>query len=261
MSGWIKLWRELSEHWIYKDAEYLKVWVEMLIRARYLTEPKTKLDNGIQYKINYAQFVYGRKNWSKRLGISEQRLRGLFNKLLKDGMIKVIKHLPRLTLVEVVNYEKFNHQDNHQQDIDICDVHDNGNHHNNHQVTTTQPPSNHQVTTEEERKKDNKEKKKDIYTQERIEIIDYLNLKTSTKYRHNSDVTKKHISARLNEDFTVDDFKKVIDIKVIEWTGTEQEKFLRPQTLFGSYFEGYLNQKGNKTKKYDWSDFNGKEKN
>ena len=51
------------------------------------------------------------------------------------------------------------------------------------------------------------------------------------------------IHARCEEGFTVDDFKKVIDKKCAEWMGTDWEKYLRPETLFGTKFEGYLNQK------------------
>ena len=34
----------------------------------------------------------------------------------------------------------------------------------------------------------------------------------------------------------------MIEKKVAEWKGTEMDKFLRPETLFGTKFEGYLNQ-------------------
>ena len=46
----------------------------------------------------------------------------------------------------------------------------------------------------------------------------------------------------MNEKFTVDDFKTVIDKKSREWLGTDMEKYLRPETLFGTKFESYLNQ-------------------
>lgn len=81
------------------------------------------------------------------------------------------------------------------------------------------------------------------YAQEREEIINYLNEKSGKSYKPNSDKTKKLISARLNEGFTVDDFKTVIDNKVSSWLGNnDMEKFLRPETLFGTKFEGYLNE-------------------
>ena len=74
-------------------------------------------------------------------------------------------------------------------------------------------------------------------------IVDYLNSKADTKYRASTESTARHIKARLNEGFTVDDFFTVIDKKVAEWKGTDMEKYLRPETLFGTKFESYLNAK------------------
>lgn len=76
------------------------------------------------------------------------------------------------------------------------------------------------------------------------EIIDYLNQKTNKHYKYQTNKTNRLINARLNEGNTVDDFKQVIDIKVAEWTGSDMEKYLRPETLFGTKFESYLNQQG-----------------
>lgn len=77
------------------------------------------------------------------------------------------------------------------------------------------------------------------------EIITYLNDKAGTGYRAGSKKTQSCIQARINEGFTIDDFKTVIDKKCMQWIGTEFEKFLRPETLFGTKFEGYLNEKYN----------------
>lgn len=74
------------------------------------------------------------------------------------------------------------------------------------------------------------------------EIVDYLNEQAGTSYRPKSDKTKRCIRGRIREGFTIDDFKTVIDKKVAEWKGTDMEKYIRPETLFGTKFEGYLNQ-------------------
>ena len=87
----------------------------------------------------------------------------------------------------------------------------------------------------------NKEKENNIYS----EVIKYLNEKANTNYRPSTKNTQSFISARLKEGFTVEDFKKVIDVKVKSWIGTDFEKYLRPATLFGTKFENYLNE-GNK---------------
>lgn len=75
------------------------------------------------------------------------------------------------------------------------------------------------------------------------EIIDYLNQKTGKHFRKSIANTTRVINARIKDGFTVDDFKTVIDKKVIEWGKDERMKqYLRPQTLFGTKFESYLNQ-------------------
>lgn len=75
------------------------------------------------------------------------------------------------------------------------------------------------------------------------DIIDYLNMKSNSSYKYSTEKTKSLIKARMNDGFTLEDFKKVIDNKCDEWIGTDFEKFLRPETLFSNKFESYLNQK------------------
>jgi uncharacterized phage protein (TIGR02220 family) len=74
------------------------------------------------------------------------------------------------------------------------------------------------------------------------EIIDYLNAKTNKSYQYQGTSTQRHINGRFKEGYTLDDFKKVIDIKTAEWKEGKMEQYLRPETLFGTKFEGYLNQ-------------------
>ena len=90
-----------------------------------------------------------------------------------------------------------------------------------------------------ELKKDNK--KNYIYTV----VIDYLNENVGTHYRPSNKTTQKHINARLTEGYTYDDFKIVIDKMCQKWKGTDMEQYLRPETLFGTKFESYLNAKIN----------------
>lgn len=79
-------------------------------------------------------------------------------------------------------------------------------------------------------------------------IVDYLNSKANTRYKSTTPKTQTLIKARIKEGFTIDDFKKAIDNKCNEWLGTEWEKYLRPETLFGNKFESYLNSKNFKPK-------------
>lgn len=73
-------------------------------------------------------------------------------------------------------------------------------------------------------------------------IVAYLNQKAGTKYKPTSKTTQEHIHARLVEGYTVDDFKAVIDKKCAQWKNDpKMAEYLRPSTLFGTKFEGYLN--------------------
>ena len=74
------------------------------------------------------------------------------------------------------------------------------------------------------------------------EIIDYLNSKTGKNYRDNVQKNRSLIKARWSEGYRLDDFKHVIDNMVKDWSGTKYAKYLRPETLFGTKFDGYLNQ-------------------
>lgn len=74
------------------------------------------------------------------------------------------------------------------------------------------------------------------------DVILYLNQQTGKNYKSTTKKNQTVIRARTDEGFSLDDFKRVIDNKVTEWKGTKMEKYLRPETLFGTKFEGYLNQ-------------------
>ena len=69
------------------------------------------------------------------------------------------------------------------------------------------------------------DKLKKSKTKQADAVIDYLNLRTGSQYRH-SESSRRHIIARLNDGFTMH----------------KMAKYLRPETLFGSKFENYLSQ-------------------
>ena len=73
------------------------------------------------------------------------------------------------------------------------------------------------------------------------EVVAYLNEKANRSFRSNTKATQRLIRARVNEDYAVEDFKAVIDGQCDAWlTDAEMVKYLRPETLFGPKFEGYL---------------------
>ena len=131
-----------------------------------------------------------------------------------------------ITIVNWVTYQKVDKQ-NDKQVINKCETDDK------------------QMITNKNIKNVKNDKNINIYI---VEIVNHLNEKAETKYKPTTKKTQEKIKARLNEGFTLDDFIVVIDKKCDEWLGTEFEKFLRPETLFGTKFESYLNQSNINTK-------------
>ena len=73
------------------------------------------------------------------------------------------------------------------------------------------------------------------------EVISYLNLKAKKNFKFDTASHHKFIKARLKEGYTLEDFKKVVDIMSAKWIGTAYEQYLQPQTLFGNKMDNYLN--------------------
>lgn len=75
-------------------------------------------------------------------------------------------------------------------------------------------------------------------------IIAHLNEKAGTSYRATTPKTQSLIRARFNDGFNENDFYKVIDNMCIAWgKDAKMLQYLRPETLFGTKFESYLNYK------------------
>lgn len=74
-------------------------------------------------------------------------------------------------------------------------------------------------------------------------IILHLNLKAGKNFSKKTKKTRDSVRARINEGFTFDDFTVVINKKCAEWLeDPRMNTYIRPETLFGSKFESYLNQ-------------------
>jgi len=116
-----------------------------------------------------------------------------------------------------------------------------------------QDPNNYEGNDEGVREGNAKEAEGSQYKQEDIkkdkkkeipyaEIVDILNDQTGRSFKSGTSATRKVITARWKEGFTLEDFRVVIESKVSQWRDDPKMKeYLRPETLFGTKFESYLN--------------------
>lgn len=74
-------------------------------------------------------------------------------------------------------------------------------------------------------------------------VVSFLNDKSERNYRTNNPKTESLVRARLKEGFREIDFLQVIEKKCKDWLNTDMEKYLRPETLFGTKFENYVNER------------------
>ena len=115
--------------------------------------------------------------------------------------------------------------------------------------------------TKKNKTKDGADESAQIFHSSKIEVLDYLNLKTNKSFSTKNGNNLKNISQRLRDGFTVDQLKSVVDKKTSDWLNDEKmNQYLNPETLFRpKKFEIYLNSKS-KVPKAEAED-NGKYKN
>ena len=243
MKNFLPLAREIQNHWVYQDAEYFKTWIEMLFMARYGKEPKTDIYKGIKYTINYSEFLFSRTAFSKRIKISEQRLRTLMDYLIEESMITKIKSLGKNkpTIYSIVNYNLYNQPTFDQPSEPECNTVIEGNTNqvatnrnfelfsdwdfsnsnptvnqpsepecstviegNTNLVTTKSQPSDNLVTTKSQPlKKKDNIEKKD---NKYNSIFDYWNTKKTIVHRKSNQKMKKEIDKAL-KDYTIEEIK------------------------------------------------------
>ena len=104
MGGWIKINRSMIDHWIWKDADALRLWLEMLIRANF--EDKSRLFNGQLIHLKRGQLVFGRKVYAERLGMNENTIRKVLKLLISDGMIHQ-QTTNKYSIITITCYDKY----------------------------------------------------------------------------------------------------------------------------------------------------------
>lgn len=86
---------------------------------------------------------------------------------------------------------------------------------------------------------------KDNYYIESIyeNIIKKLNKESGESFKFDSETDNKLIAERRKEGHSLEDFYKVIELRVKNWKDTPMQVDIRPETLFGDKFKTYLNEK------------------
>jgi len=222
MQGWIKLHRKIVDWEWYDDLPTKSLFIHLLILANH----EDNMWHG--KRIKKGSLVTSLSSLSAQTGLSVKQVRTALNHLEKTGEIGKQK-TNQNTLIIVLNYARY-------QEFENSDKEENG----KRGAGEGQTKGKRRATNKNDKNDKNVKNERNTYIRE---IVAYLNSAVGSNYKWQSDATQKHIIARLNDGYSVEDFKKVIDIKCSEWLNTERCKYLRPSTLFSTKFDEYLNQK------------------
>lgn len=157
MSGWIKIYRDIQGHWIWKNPAYLKAWINILLTVNF--EDKKVLIESELIDCKRGQALLSLQSWVKILGPgwTLQRVRTFFNLLKDDGMIDT-EGMRKTTRLTVCKYEQY-------QDLQQA---------NNKQTTDKQQAGNKQVTSTKEGKEGKEQKKERSKPSKSADFIDQI---------------------------------------------------------------------------------------
>lgn len=216
--GWIKLHRALKYSDVYQDSERLHLWLHLLMSANH--EPaNVQLDNGQTIRLEPGQMLTGRVRLAKETGLDEYKIQRTLKRLELAQRIAQQTY-SKYRIITVIKWEEY--QGDAQQLA---------------QITASKPPQT-------------RKKKKELTaiggaTDVFQQIADVLNDATGKHYKATGSALIKGVRARLSEGFTQADIEKVIRFKAIQWgADAKMSSYLRPETLFSSKFESYLNEAG-----------------
>jgi hypothetical protein len=107
MSGWIKLHRQLNNHWLYTEKRKfskLEAWIDILFTVNF-ADTKTVI-KGKLIEVKRGESILSLDSWSKRWNWDKSAVRRFFDMLQSDGMI-ALKSETVTTRLTICNYESY----------------------------------------------------------------------------------------------------------------------------------------------------------
>lgn len=222
MNGYIKLHRKIVEWEWYDDPTVMRTFLHLLLKANH----KPKEWRG--HMVEAGHLITSYAHLSQETGLSKQQIRTALDKLENTREITRTS-TNKYTTINVLNWRLYQEEE------------ETSNTQGNTPATIKQQTNNIQITTNKNDK--NVKNEKNLYKT----IVEFLNQEAGTQFRYSSKKTQGLIQARMNEGFQQKDFETVIQNKINDWKDNDKmERYIRPETLFGTKFESYLNEKPKK---------------
>ena len=111
--GWIKINREIVNHWLWSDAERLKWWLDLLFMANW--DDKKVLHDSHLFTLKRGQIIASVAFLCERWGKSNKTIIKFLQMLENEGMIKREVVHRQTPIITICNYELY--QDNVQTQV------------------------------------------------------------------------------------------------------------------------------------------------
>lgn len=106
--GYIKLFRQIRQNWIWQDPDKLRAWLDLLLSAAFI-DHKEEVDGTI-LSILRGTFLTSERRLAKRWNWSRDKVKNFLRCLTNEGMIstkKATKAATALTLITISNFDFF----------------------------------------------------------------------------------------------------------------------------------------------------------
>lgn len=238
--GYIKLFRQIVDWEWYDDFPTFRLFIHLLLKVNHADR------DWQNKKIERGSCITSFASLSAETKLSVEQIKRALKNLQKTGEIKKIS-TNKNTLIIVTKYDYYQSSinDNNKQKTNEQQA-------NNKQKTNEEQTNNKQTTTNKNVKNIKNDKNNNLYCpsgeeQKINEIIYYvvqvLNIETEKEFSPSTELTRKLIQDRLNDGYTLEDFKCVIEKKCDAWKSDPVMKsYLKPSILFGKKFDEYLNE-------------------
>jgi hypothetical protein len=227
MSGWIKIHRSITDHWLYTEKRCFskfEAWNDILLTVNY-SESKIIIKGKI-YEIKRGESILSFESWGKRWNWDKSKVRRFFNLLQSDKMIlfKCDNITTHLTVCNYGNYQSTGNTDETQTK-----------HESNTDETQMKPKGNTSEFQTKPIKESKEEEEQEEEQRSKKEKFDFL--KSCISYGFEKDLVFEWLAIRkakggINTKTAFDQF-----IKQVEKTNKNKNEILT--IIIGNSWKGF----------------------
>ncbi|MDH5466516.1 MAG: hypothetical protein OEY25_03770 [Candidatus Aminicenantes bacterium] len=186
--GHVRLWRKIKDHPYWKEKRIFsraEAWIDLFMSAA--GKDKKVIFRGEDVFLKRGQLIISERNLSEKWGWSRERVRRFIKNCLKNDEIRYHRKDHRITIINIVNYGKYNHLKEYNETTD---------------ETTDETMTNKEIIKNKE--------SKNIYVEKWNNFAEENNLSKVQEIKSGSS-REKHLKARIKDGMDFDDLLRKVE--------------------------------------------------